>query len=59
MPSNINSKLRQNRLPLTDVVEKISNVLEEKNLIIIETTSELGTTDYLNEIIFRKNKKPI
>lgn len=57
VPSNINKKLRQNRLPLTDVVEKISNVLEEKNLIIIETTSELGTTDYLKEIIFRKNKK--
>ena len=56
VPSNINTKLRQNRLPLTDVVKKISNVLEEKNLIIIETTSELGTTDYLKEIIFRKNK---
>lgn len=57
VPSDLNKKFRQNKLPLTDVIEKITKVLEEKNLIIIETTSELGTTDYLKEIIFKKNKR--
>ena len=57
VPSNINKKFRQNKLPLIDVINKIAEVLEDQNLIIIETTSELDTTEYLKKIIYKKNKE--
>ena len=54
VPSGLNYKLRQDKLPLYDVVKKIIKVLKEKNLIIIETTSEPGVTEEIKKIIFKR-----
>lgn len=56
VPSNINKKLRQNFLPLFDSINKIINVLKKKDLIIIETTSEVGTTEMIQKYIYKKKK---
>lgn len=56
VPSDINKNFRQNTKPLIDVINKISNVLKNNNLIIIETTSEPGTTSNLLKLIYKKNK---
>ena len=57
VPSDLNKNLRQNKKPLINVINKISRVLKNKNLIIVETTSEPGTTHKLLNFIYKKNKK--
>ena len=56
VPSNTNKKLRQNFLPLLNSIDKIIKVLKKKNLVIIETTSEVGTTEMIQKYIYKKKK---
>lgn len=56
VPSNTNKKLRQNFLPLLNSIDKIIKVLKKKDLIIIETTSEVGTTEMIQKYIYKKKK---
>ncbi len=56
VPSNTNKELRQNFLPLLNSIDKIIKVLKKKDLIIIETTSEVGTTEMIQKYIYKKKK---
>ena len=56
VPSNANKKLRQNFTPLLNAIDKIINVLKKNDLIIIETTSEVGTTEMLQKYIYKRKK---
>ena len=56
VPSNINKKYRQNLTPLFNSIDKILTVLKKNDLIIIETTSEVGTTENILKYIYKKNK---
>lgn len=56
VPSNSNKKFRQDFTPLLNSIDNILKVLKKDDLIIIETTSEVGTTEMLQKYIYKKKK---
>ena len=58
VPSNLGFKKQQNKKPIWDVIKRIKPKIKRDDLIIIETTCEVGIT---KEIVnyFKKNRKDL
>lgn len=57
VPTPFNKKkLKPDLSAVISAINKIINLLEEGNLIIIESTCPVGTTEFIKQIIYKKRK---